>query len=329
MWVDSWFRGASISSELVDWRFLGALARETLVSFWARFGWLSVDLPRATAVAAGAYAVVGAAGLLLLVRRGPRGAHVSRGLLVAGSAVAAASGAWAKNAVADPQPQGRLLFGAVAATAVLVACGWRFAWPPRARGVASAVMVTVLLCINLYAVTRTLPDAYRPWRTAPRPVATYILPQPAVVAARVRFRGEGVRQTFQAPMVPASVAVAVNRVVGSGTLQLTLRDADGSTVAMAASELSSLVGNRWLHLDVEPQGTLAGRPASDAPQLMVGYTLEIAMIQGDGEVHLWGAATDAYESGALTVDGERGTDLSLIVLARAPDRHGPASPERP
>jgi len=129
---------------------------QTHASFWGRFGWMNVSTPLWTAAVLDAVALVGLAGSLdwLRARQAPRGAllalWVCCGMLVI---------AFIRWNLCVLQPQGRLLFPALAAFCVLVALGWsRLArqW----SGWAGLGVVLLTLVANLACLSGSLVPAY-------------------------------------------------------------------------------------------------------------------------------------------------------------------------
>ncbi|MEK7768015.1 MAG: hypothetical protein AAB368_17420, partial [bacterium] len=113
----------------------GRFPLEVFMSFWGKFGWMTVKLSPATYGALAALTVGGALGALkAVVHPGPRERH-SRPLLallmlhVAGAVVLLLR----YNITGTPQPQGRYLFPALGPLMILLAAGIR-SWSSRRAG---------------------------------------------------------------------------------------------------------------------------------------------------------------------------------------------------
>ncbi len=312
--ADATARGTGLRRDILTLPVARALLRDTLLSLWGRFGWLTVDMPRRSAEAAGALAGTGILGAAYRARTlTPSGRRVAAS---AAAAVAAGWLAWAKNLVADPQAQGRLLFPVVGAGAVLVTWGALAFVPERGRGVAVAVLVAGLMALNGYAAAVVLPEAFGPWEREPIPVTVRIMPVERAIAARVRGVGAKAEQTFSAPGGVGVAAVAVHRAMGGGTLEMRLLDPQGQVVGRRPFEIAALERDSWIEVAVgqtgEPATAAPPSPSSAAGQ----WRLELEVVRGKGEVRFWGGRDDAYRYGALTVDDTPSTDLVLVALPR-------------
>lgn len=215
-----------------------AFARDTLESLWARFGWANVDLPRAVALTAAAAAAAALAGLRHIARRD---AMVT---VAATALVATAVTAFAASALADPQPQGRLLLPALPAAAWLLALGWR-AWPARwSRRTLGATAVVAATAAHAAALAVVLPRAYAVDAAAPPSDAIVVrhLPAPWRVVATLaegdgatllqpsRAAHDGLRR-IELPIVvrePGTVRLTVAR--GNGVGGSVGGEADGEVV---------------------------------------------------------------------------------------------------
>lgn len=292
------------------WQVAGVL-RATLRSLWGNLGWLTIPLPEATVAAvAGCLAV--AVALLDLPRR-PR--RVRAAAAAAAIVVAVAVAAHLKSAMADPQAQGRLLFPALAAMALLVTVGASALVPPRARTTALAALCLLLLAANLHATKVVLPRAFGDV-SGPMPDVDQRLVPPRRGVAYVGMPGRGrAEQTFRAGRDGlVRVEVAVAEVVGSGRLTLTLLDDGGRVVARGSHALVDLRHSAWVSLDLPAQADSGGRTWR--------LRLEVQAERPNAGAVAWVAARtsdrDRYTEGRLDLGGAEGTDLVLISYVAAP-----------
>lgn len=130
-------------------------------SFWGLFGWFNVPAPDAMYHTFDIVALAAAAGWgLRLVRRRKLTTPRLAILLALWALVILASLAqWTARTLAS---QGRLLFPALPALAVLFAAGWEALWPRRARGAAMALIGLVFLFWAARAPLFTIRPTYAP-----------------------------------------------------------------------------------------------------------------------------------------------------------------------
>lgn len=314
--------------------------RRTLTSTIGRFGWLQIDLPAAAYRSAGIVTALSALGLCVSLapragdgsdsRMGPsrRRLQGSLGLLAAG--VLITLGAVMRNLVVDPQPQGRLLFPALAAAAVLVAVGWVHLFDAGA-GVAEAVTgvrpsrlqarvagllwcavpLAVLVVANAVAVATVLPSAFE--RSTLEPPAGQRLerrlPETRQLAARLESPGHRVVQTLTASTEGLRrVSVPIVNVRPRGALVMSVRHPASGLVSSKRHELDRAAYERWPWIDVEAP---AGLPRSPAEALELSIELE-----GDGVAVLWGSLEDYDPEGRLSgapVGDDPRRDLVLLL----------------
>jgi hypothetical protein len=307
-------RGGRIDPHLASWPAIAALARGVLVSTWARFGWLSVDLPWWTTLAAGCVAGAGLVWCVVLWWRG----HAARRLVLGSLAlvIAVQLAAVLRSGLIDAQPQGRLAYPALAAFATLVAVGWSALVPRRAQRPMVIGAMLALVGVNFYTAVVVLPEAYAPY-VGPMPlVDTRIVPPRWVVVADLVPREPAVEQTF----VPRTdlvtrVSVPVASARGEGALLVALQDGEGRPVSSRRIELSEIEPSSWVSIKV-PEGTLSAGHS---------YTLQLRIesASADARVDLWGAREEIYPQGGLTairdegVAGDRRSaragDLMLLI----------------
>lgn len=298
--------GSVVRPELAEPAYLLRQTGRMLLSAWARFGWLNVDVPRAFYAAAGLGAF--GAGLGLAATIGRASAPERRSLVAAGAVVLAMLAAGAKNLVYDPQPQGRLLFPALSAFALLLAAGALAYVPSRRRWPVAVAVAACLAVVNIHVTSETLPDAYAPARGALPAVETRVSPPRPIIAATLIGHGGTARQTFEvlgaglhrveAPVVDAE---------GDGVVIVRLRSVDdGSALAEESVPLASIRRGDWLGVDVGPL---------PRGQLRLAFELELDVDHGaTGQLRLWGAPNDIYAGGALEVNGQPATDLMLLTI---------------
>lgn len=128
-------------------------------SFWGLFGWFNVPAPQAMYRTFNALALAAAAGwgIRLVLRRAPQ--PRAAWLVVWVAMVGAGLAQWTARTLAS---QGRLLFPALPALAVLFAAGWEALCPRRARGAAMALIGLVFLFWAARAPLFTIRPAYAP-----------------------------------------------------------------------------------------------------------------------------------------------------------------------
>ncbi|MBK6768608.1 MAG: phospholipid carrier-dependent glycosyltransferase [Ardenticatenales bacterium] len=215
-----------------------AFAADTLTSFWARFGWANVDVPPVLLDPVVLVAVLAAACL-------PLAAHRQRaGLLAAATIMATAVAAFGVSALADPQPQGRLLLPALPATALLLTAGWAALPGGRWRAGLGATALAVGLATHAAALAVVLPRAYRDVAPDPgvtivrhlpagwRVVATVTEGKPAVQAAVAQL--DGLRR-IELPMV----------VQAAGTVRLIVTNSNGRAVGSAMLPVDVTRARPW------------------------------------------------------------------------------------
>jgi hypothetical protein len=298
-------RGAVLPSGGQDVVRLAWLAGQLPVSFFGRFGWLNVDLPRPAAWLAGAAALLALLGLARRLRRPGPGRWGLAVLLAAACSLGLAT-VW--NLVADPQPQGRFLFPALAAIGVLLVAGWEAVVPGRLQAPWAATVVTALLVTDGLVVAVVLPGAYAPYRGAPPQVGARLLggpPAPVLALAA----GQALTQTFRASRPVREVAVPLARSAGT-TLTLTLASAGGPVLDRTRVTVPPGPGG-WARIVLR-------RPASG--DLALGLRLD-----GPGRLLLWTTTDPADEAALLQVDGLARTDV-LPLVAPAADANAPTAP---
>jgi hypothetical protein len=134
----------------------------TFESFWGRFGWFNVQVPKATYLAFFALTWTGALGLFVGRARLPealRSRALHRYLLAAFGATFA--GHFALN-LAIVNPQGRLLFPSISQIALLLAIGLvRLVGNDRRMLALTASVVLSLVALDVYCVRSVILPAYR------------------------------------------------------------------------------------------------------------------------------------------------------------------------
>ncbi len=276
-------RGIAAGGVAVDQDAMARLVAGLVVSLWARFGWLNVDLPAPLYAVPAVGAGLAGVGLWRLSRAaggettGPAGGPDRAAVAVAAAIAAIAFAAAVRNLLADPQAQGRFMFPGLAALGLLAAAGWAVlrggpqSGPRRAaRGPAAGL--AALAATHGAALGWTLPRAY-----APNPVDAWVwdvrtMPAaPAIAAALEPDPGAvgtvGLTQTFRARrdgLRRAEVAVAGAPPGGRGALVATLADDRGrvlgrSSVAAAALPAVGEGPPAWIGVDVPPVADSAGR----------------------------------------------------------------------
>jgi hypothetical protein len=252
-------RGSDFDRSVLAAETLWGLLRSTLMSAWGQFGWLTVDLPAWLYLAAGV--VVSAcfvSSLASLQHLSPAG---RAGTIAALAACAAAAAAWSRNLLADPQPQGRLMFGALVAAAAVIAVGAAGggrgpsaplrAPPSRLRvPLLTGSLIAVLVASNVAALGWALPGAFARWRGAPPQVVLLTSRPNVVVAGRLIGEGALASQTFSTSSAAARVALAIHRAYGGGEAELRVLERDGTEVGRTRLTLDDLPPNTWVTVEI-------------------------------------------------------------------------------
>lgn len=306
----------------------------TLESMVGRFGWLQIDLPESGYRLAAVMSAVAAVGLVALAWTGRRRSgrfrrrlgkgintgssalddrpgirhidHCLMSLAVLGIGLMGLVAAVMRNLITDPQPQGRLLFPALGAAAVLFAFGWmaptdflrtrsgRSGLGKMFDALWSVTPILGLIALNAIALGRAIPAAYERSRIEP-PAGQRIvrlLPEVRHLTARLERPGHRVVQTLSiATDRLARVSVPLENVEGRGILRMTLRHSASGASSSARHDLSRSVYERWAWIAVDAPPDL---PASADAAIEVEIELE-----GKGVAVLWGSLDDFYDRGSL------------------------------
>jgi 4-amino-4-deoxy-L-arabinose transferase-like glycosyltransferase len=137
--------------------YLGKFVTISFHSFWAQFGWMGIVAPERLYWAWGVLALAAVPGLTSHWKRLCEPPWL---LLVA--TLMAASLAYVAYNLAFEQFQGRYLFTALAPIAVLLVGGWSAWLPRRVQTWGVALIVTVLMGLNAFALTRVLVPGFAP-----------------------------------------------------------------------------------------------------------------------------------------------------------------------
>ncbi|MDH7489342.1 MAG: DUF2142 domain-containing protein [Anaerolineae bacterium] len=135
-------------------------------SFWGLFGWFNVPAPDAMyrMFNLAALAALAGWGLRLVRRQEMTTPRAVVWLALWALIVLAALAQWTARTLAS---QGRLIFPALPALAVLLAAGWEGIWPRRARGAGMAALALVFLFWAARAPLFTVRPTYAPPPTVP------------------------------------------------------------------------------------------------------------------------------------------------------------------
>ncbi|MFN2252113.1 MAG: hypothetical protein ACK2UL_09385 [Anaerolineae bacterium] len=329
-------RGVTVAPGAAEPWMVAHVLSGTLVSLWARFGWLTVDVPRGLTAVAGAAACVGLAGALGLIvtDASPSGAERRRSLLAAAAAVSVALVAVVRSSMSDPQPQGRLLMPALPALALLLAVGWTALAPRRFHLALVMLAAAFLIGTNVVATRQSISTAMAPYAGPPPPVVLRVMPPDRVVAAELTPAHPSAAQTLGALPSPVErVEVAVAGATGDGTLEIRVRASDGQVVGAQQYTLADLNPRTWVGVDVggvDGRGPLTleleldaderraappnqGRLAADERAAIVAGP--VPGKPGEPSVRIWGSSSDVYPGGELVTaeHGATGADLLLVV----------------
>jgi len=318
-------------------------ALRTLGSLVGRFGWLTIDLPEWVYRVAAVMTVVSLVGVVLVIREhGRKRGPAAVGILWV--AVAGALAAVLRNLAVDPQPQGRLMFPALCAIAILFALGWQSAASAIGRSLRalpsarlerswiaawSAAPIAVLALASLVAGGSVLPSAFAR-SSEPLPpglIAVRVMPARWQPVADLRTDGSHAAQTINLDLERVRrVALPLIVLRAEGSLRLRLFDGAGSQLAAESTRLVDLAdeGWPWLELTLPPPETSEEPDDPSAVPRGRAATLELEL-DGEGWVQLWGGVEDHYPAGALTTStsGNRSrtgspdrprADLALVVV---------------
>jgi hypothetical protein len=306
-------RGLGARPELSDPRFMAEQTVLMIGSLWARFGWLSVLAPYWSYAVFGLALLAGAVGMVAAWRGGSLRARQAYAVL--GLCALSVFAAAVRSLMADPQPQGRLLFPALAAIAVLTAAGWAALLGARWRRAWSAAVVAGLVATNLWVTAVLLPGTYRDARiplptidtrlAVPQPPSTLRLNTAAMARQTFRVNRPGFRR------IEFAVARAEPR--GEARLTASVRDDSGMELGSTSVLLAEIEPGAWVGVDIPPQADSAGRT----------YALDLdvsgANDDDSGSLWLWRMPDgDGYPEGMLTVDGAPATDLVFVTLLAEP-----------
>lgn len=298
----------------------GALVRlvaEMAVTFIGRFGWLNVSLPRLPTVTIGLLLGLGGLGLFRL-RGCP--ARLRWGVAVLATAAAAMSAAAVKNLLADPQPQGRFLFPALAAIAVVVVVGWRLIVGERRWTMAVTVAGLGLVVVNGWVVGVLLPAAYATSRQPASQLLWRSMGATPDAHARLPLtRSIEVVQSFRASSSqPFEVSVPVASWPGDHAVDVTMRVKDASGRELGVERMDALPRNRWLSMLVTP-----GRQPLVQP---LAFTIYSAASNTSDTVELWSTTGDVTADGHLEVNRRRQPNDLVLLVTAPPDAGSTARP---
>ncbi len=270
--------------------------RATLLSFWSHFGWQNLDPPPVVILAGILLAGVATARLSRLWRFLP--ASQRHGVAVSFLALTSAGAAVAKNLLARPEPQGRFLFPALVAAAVLLSAGL-CSLDRRTLGRWTVGAICGLAAIDILLFAVWIPSAYTQYGLPPQALALRRIEAPPSRLVRIEPGSPAFRQQLASPSLRvARLWVAVARTSGPGFLEMRLLEG-GSVVAERRLPLVNSRAHRWVSLEVVPPRTL-GDPS-----------LEVRLL-GDGWAWLW-----AMQPAGVLGDAAH-PELMLLVASQAP-----------
>lgn len=167
LWSDFFVRlfhsphAGGIKSSYLSLEHFGAILPMTHASFWGMFGWVNMPLADPLLWLLDGLLLLGLAGALVWYGRRRRtltsGQKIGLLLLCAGMGAVIAGFVYFNLAVV--QPQGRLLFTALPALAVIFALGWRH-WLGHWGSAGVVVLLGLLLAVNLAGLYTVLLPAY-------------------------------------------------------------------------------------------------------------------------------------------------------------------------
>jgi 4-amino-4-deoxy-L-arabinose transferase-like glycosyltransferase len=153
-----------VNADLISLGHLWTVLTQINQSFWARFGWMNILIPPAIPNLLGLICLAGLISAVVFWVRGNRGRILSptqsNSLLVLFASVLGTLLALVKFNLAEFQPQGRFLFPAISAIAILVVVGLLSPLRPRYKPLAALVIVGGMLAFNLVCLTAYLWPIY-------------------------------------------------------------------------------------------------------------------------------------------------------------------------
>lgn len=152
----------------LTWWYVLRFLEGQFCSFWALFGWGRVLLPTWLYLCLLALTSFGIGGLIRHFARSRRRDHGARIILLFLVFAGFLLSTWRLGLSQDTvAAQGRFLFPALSAIAVLLAVGWTAWWPPVMRGQVSRVLISSLFALSAGAlIFRLFPVYVRPLRAA-------------------------------------------------------------------------------------------------------------------------------------------------------------------
>ena len=158
---------SKVNADLISLGYLCTVLTQINQSFWARFGWMNILIPPAIPSLLGLLGLASLISAMVYWGRGNRERILSptqsNSLLVLFVSVLCALLALVKFNLAVFQPQGRFLFPAISAIAILAVAGLLSPLQPRYRPLATLVIVGGMLAFNLVCLTAYLWPVYHGW----------------------------------------------------------------------------------------------------------------------------------------------------------------------
>jgi len=155
---------SKVNADLISLGYLCTVLTQINQSFWARFGWMNILIPPAIPSLLGLLGLASLISAMVYWGRGNRERILSptqsNSLLVLFVSVLCALLALVKFNLAVFQPQGRFLFPAISAIAILAVAGLLSPLQPRYRPLATLVIVGGMLAFNLVCLTAYLWPVY-------------------------------------------------------------------------------------------------------------------------------------------------------------------------
>jgi hypothetical protein len=162
------FRALSIDPERLASETIAGMVSQVVRSYWGLVGWLAVGLPGWMIWLLTTLAIVGI-GRALIGNRGPAGQVDGsgggwRGRWVVGLFAGLTVAAVVKNGLSTPNSQGRFLFPAAGALALLAITGWDALLPGRFRPYLLPAVILLMVAANLILwLGGVIPVYYQPF----------------------------------------------------------------------------------------------------------------------------------------------------------------------
>jgi hypothetical protein len=162
--VSAYGESSEVNADLISLDYLWTVLTQINQSFWARFGWMNILIPPTVPNLLGLLCMASLASAMVFWVRGNRERILSptqsNSLLVLFASVPCTLLTVVKFNLVVFQPQGRFLFPAISAIAILATVGLLSTLRPRYKPLATLVIVSGMLAFNLVCLMAYLRPIY-------------------------------------------------------------------------------------------------------------------------------------------------------------------------